>query len=209
MKKYVIYAGVNGAGKSTLYYADSHEDFYRINTDEIVRKMGKWEDVDLQMRAGIIAVRKIREYFDNGVSFNQETTLCGHAIMNNIQKAKALGYCIEMHYIGLKDVELAKKRVKDRVKKGGHGIQDSLIEKRYSMSLDNLNKAIPLCDKVVIYDNSVSFVKIAEFETGNIIWINEEVEADWFINNVLNKFEKGCDTKREDNQRKFPELKKR
>lgn len=41
MKKYIIYAGVNGAGKSTLYSSKPIQNMPRINTDEIVREMGK------------------------------------------------------------------------------------------------------------------------------------------------------------------------
>lgn len=93
MKRYIIYAGVNGAGKSTLYHTPAHKDFRtfpRINTDEMVQNMGDWKDTQLQMWAGKEAVRKIKEYFANVISFNQETTLCGHSIMKNIQLAKEL-----------------------------------------------------------------------------------------------------------------------
>ena len=38
------------------------------------------------------------QYLKDGISFNQETTLCGKSIIKNIQKAKEYGYYIEMHY---------------------------------------------------------------------------------------------------------------
>lgn len=45
MKKYVLIAGVNGAGKSTLYRAiDSIQELPRINTDEIVKVFGRWDN---------------------------------------------------------------------------------------------------------------------------------------------------------------------
>lgn len=37
-----------------------------------------------------------------------------------------------MNYIGLQNPEIAKARVKFRVSKGGHGIPDDVIEKRYA-----------------------------------------------------------------------------
>ena len=45
MKKYILIAGVNGVGKSTLFYL-LHEltGMPRINTDEIVREFGKWDN---------------------------------------------------------------------------------------------------------------------------------------------------------------------
>ena len=84
MKKYIIIAGVNGAGKSTLYQTlDSLKNIERINIDEIVREFGTWRNSQDVMKAGKIAVRKIKEYFEKGISFNQETTLCGNSTVSN------------------------------------------------------------------------------------------------------------------------------
>ena len=53
MKKYEIFAGVNGAGKSTLYATkDIPAGDFRVNTDEILRKLGDWRDEYLFMKAG-------------------------------------------------------------------------------------------------------------------------------------------------------------
>ena len=98
MKKYILIAGVNGAGKSTLYQTlDSLQAMERVNTDEIVRSFGDWRNSADVLNAGKVAVSKIKEYFRHGVSFNQETTLCGKSVLKNIDKAKSLGYEIELH----------------------------------------------------------------------------------------------------------------
>ena len=77
MKKYVIVAGVNGAGKSTLYQSDNYlRNMPRINVDEIVKEIGNWQNTKDVFKAGKIAVQRIKKYFDEGVTFNQETTLC-------------------------------------------------------------------------------------------------------------------------------------
>lgn len=99
-------ADVNGAGKSTLYQIlDSLQIMERVNTDEIVR------------------------FFDHGISFNQETVLCGNYIMKNIDRAKYLGYEVEIHCVGVETVEIAKQRIVYRVIHGGHGIPDDVVEK--------------------------------------------------------------------------------
>lgn len=117
MKKYILYAGVNGAGKSTLYQTNhAPTDIYRINTDEILKEFGDWRNPADLMKAGKIAVQRLNEYFQDGVSFNRETTLCGHTIFKSIQRAKAEGYVIEMHYVGIESAEIAKQRIeKDAV----------------------------------------------------------------------------------------------
>ncbi len=93
MKKYVLIAGVNGAGKSTLYQSlQSLRDMPRVNADEILREIGDWRNMGDVVAAGKIAVRKLSQYFDEEITFNQETTLCGKSILNNIDKAKKRGY---------------------------------------------------------------------------------------------------------------------
>lgn len=103
----------------------------RVNTDEILREFGDWRNMADVMAAGKIAVKKIAKYFDEDITFNQETTLCGKSILNNIAKAKKRGYFIELHYIGVENVDIAKERVVARIKQGGHGIAEQDIEKRY------------------------------------------------------------------------------
>ncbi len=89
MKKYILIAGVNGAGKSTLYQTlHSLHCMERINTDEILKEFGDWKNPKDQIRAGKLAVLKLRKCFDEDLSFNQETTLCGKSILGNIEKAK-------------------------------------------------------------------------------------------------------------------------
>lgn len=167
MKKYIIFAGVNGAGKTTLYQTSSeYKDLPRVNIDEIVRRFGSWKNNADVLKAGKIAVKQIKEYFDKEESFNQETTLCGYSIFKNVEKAKSLGYEVNLYYVGLASAELAKNRVERRVKDGGHGIPPGDIERRYVESLKNLRKIILMCDHVKIYDNTKSFRKIASFIHG-------------------------------------------
>lgn len=88
MKRYIIYAGVNGAGKSTLFSTVSHHaDLPRVNADEILREFGDWRKVEDVLKAGKIAVERLRQYIDQGVTFTQETTLCGKSVFRNIEKA--------------------------------------------------------------------------------------------------------------------------
>lgn len=167
MKKYVIFAGVNGAGKTTLYQTnEEYLDLPRINLDEIVRGIGSWKNSKDISEAGKIAVRNIQNLFNEGRSFNQETTLCGHSIFRNIDKAKALGFEIDLSYVGLQSAEIAIARVAQRVRAGGHGIPEEDIRRRYDESLHNLKKVISLCDRVRIYDNTNKFEIVAVYNKG-------------------------------------------
>jgi len=85
--------------------------------DEIVREFGSWKNAADAFKAGKIAVRKITEYFEEGASFNHEVTLCGNSVWSNIIRARKLGYQIEMYYVGVDSVDIAKARVASRVLK--------------------------------------------------------------------------------------------
>ncbi len=179
MPKYVIFAGVNGAGKTTLYQSNPKIlSMKRVNVDEIVRRIGRWDNSRDVSIAGREAVNKIKEYFENRVSFNQETTLCGNSIIKNIEKAKRLGYCIELYYVGLDSAELAVERVKIRVNNGGHGIPEQDIRKRYENSFLQLEKIIRYCDRIELFDNSKSFRTIAIYKDKRWIVIDDDV-PDW------------------------------
>lgn len=185
MKKYVLIAGVNGAGKSTLYQTiDSLKEMERVNTDEILREFGDWHSSYDTIKAGKIAINMINEYFEKGVSFNQETTLCGNSIIKNIKKAKELGYQIELHYVGLNNVDTAKARIAYRVSRGGHGIPDADVERRYTESFKKLKEVIPDCNIVVLYDNTISFNRFAIYKDGVIARINSDV-PDWFTSYLV------------------------
>lgn len=182
MKKYILIAGVNGAGKSTLFQTlASLKDMPRINTDEIVKSFGNWQNMSDVLKAGKIAVRKIKEYFEQGISFNQETTLCGASIIRNIEIAKSLGYRIELHYVGVASADIAKTRIAYRVSQGGHGIPDADVERRYTESFNRLREIISLCDMVVLYDNTKNFNRFAIYQTGKLCNISD-TRPDWYNN---------------------------
>lgn len=173
-------AGVNGAGKSTLYQTiESLKEIKRINTDEIVKSFGDWKNPNDVTKAGKIAVKTIKECFENRITFSQETTLCGNAILKNIDRAKELGYEIEVHFIGVDNVEIAKQRVADRVVAGGHGIPDEDIERRFIESFEHLKMIKEKCDLIVLYDNTEAFNRFAIYKNGNLYITNDKIPQ-WF-----------------------------
>lgn len=183
-KRYIIVAGVNGAGKTTLYRA-SHglNAAYRVNADEIRRDRGwDWRNDAFNFQAGIQAVKLLDEAFANGESISQETTLTGHDVINRIKTAKRNGYRIEMHYVGVDSVDIAKKRIARRVSLGGHGIPDADVERRYVRSLANVKKIAALVDRLFFYDNSheAGIRQIAEFANGRLL-DEAEVLPTWYL----------------------------
>lgn len=130
------------------------------------------------MKCAREAVKLIKNYIDKGISFNQETTLSGRSIINNIKRAKQKGYTIILNYIGIDTPETAKARVDLRVRKGGHVIPHEDIERRYFESLENLNRIIEICDEIKIYDNTDIFKLIACIEQGELVW-KDDTLPEW------------------------------
>ena len=176
----ILFAGVNGVGKSTLYNLyPTLANMPRVNVDEIARKYGRWDDVSVLMKAGKEAVMLQKQLFAEGKSFNQETTLCGKAVLSMIKKAKTSGYRVEIYYVGIDDVEICKKRISKRVSEGGHGIPDIDVERRYDESLRNMGDILVLCDFVVFFDNTEEFRMFAAYDNGLLIRYEEDTPK-WF-----------------------------
>ena len=179
MKKiFYLFAGVNGAGKSTLYNSEKLDNdiknSIRINTDEIVKKIGIWKNNSDKIRAAKIAINLRNECFQYDKSFNEETTLTGKTILKTINKAKELGYELQLFYVGVNNPEIAKERIKIRVEKGGHNIENDVVEKRYYESLTNLKEIISKFDKVYLYDNSKKYKNIFSFSNNKILFKSNE-----------------------------------
>ena len=176
MNRYILYAGVNGAGKSTLY----QNTMPRVNTDEILREFGDWRNTADLMKAGKIAIERLNAYLQAGITFNQETTLCGHTILRTICRAKQSGYGIELHYVGVDSVDIAKERVLMRVKQGGHGISETDIIKRYTETFNNLKIVLPECNLVSLYDNTTDFRRFAIYKDAQAVMVSKNVPQ-WYI----------------------------
>ena len=154
-------------------------DIPRVNVDEIVREIGgNWRNSADLIRAGKIALRRAKNCLEKKVSFNRETTLCGKTAVRDIIEAKRLGFEVELYFVYLSSVDIAKERVRHRVACGGHGIPEADIERRYTESLRRLQEVMPLCDKVELYDNSVQFIKVLTFKNSRLTYSAENV-PDW------------------------------
>lgn len=161
MSTFTIFAGVNGAGKSTLYRYESQKTNndlgVRICPDELlVQAGGDWRNSRDVARSGVETIDKIEYCLKNKLSFNWETTLFGGLSFKYIQMAKELGYKVKVNFVSTSSVEKNLKRIKQRVKKGGHGIEESLVRMRFNHQFANISKVMKLVDSVLFYNNDES-----------------------------------------------------
>lgn len=162
-----IIGGCNGAGKTTASYTVLPEmlncrEF--VNADEIAKGLSPFQPETVSFEAGRIMLVRIKELLRQHVDFAFETTLATKSHAPLIRLAQTQGYTVTLVYFWLESVELAKQRVSNRVKKGGHNIPETIIERRYYRGLQNFFTTFKtLVNAWFFYDNSDEFpVKIAE-----------------------------------------------
>jgi predicted ABC-type ATPase len=134
MPNLYIIAGCNGAGKTTASFTVLPEvlnckEF--VNADEIARGLSPFQPETVAIQAGRLMLKRIEDLMEEKADFAFETTLASRSYVKTIQRAKELGYTVTLLFFWLPSTEMAKKRVKERVLRGGHNIPEDTIVSRY------------------------------------------------------------------------------
>ncbi|QVL30865.1 zeta toxin family protein [Telmatocola sphagniphila] len=164
---FVLLGGINGAGKSsaaTELIGKSSPPLIFVNADQIARGLNGFFPESVAFEAGRILVEWLNALREKRANFSVETTLSGRSYIPLIQKLKAEGYEILLHYLWPGSVELAVSRVQYRVSQGGHDIPAETIHRRYKRSLKLFwDHYRPLADRWFVYNNSgLNTASIAE-----------------------------------------------
>lgn len=154
-KQLWLLAGGNGAGKSTFYkLALQPLGVPFINADEIAKEAYPNDPEGNSYNAAVMAENLRMQLLKDGKNFCFETVFSHPSKIDFIGKAKALGYTVILVIIHIDPPELNIARVNQRVIDGGHAVPEEKIKNRIPRVLDNVAKAIPLCDDVRVLDNS-------------------------------------------------------
>lgn len=145
-----IVAGPNGAGKTTLVYARLAGRIVVVNPDAIAAAMPRPDE----RAAGVRAVVWRNQLIADRTDFAVETTLTGNTPLKLMRDAQAAGYEITLAYVGLSSAELSASRVIDRVRRGGHAVPLTHVERRYPDTIAKLPIAIGIADRTYVFDNS-------------------------------------------------------
>lgn len=155
-----VLAGVNGGGKSSIagaMFRTSGADYY--NADEIARRLKDANHKLSQFEANSAAwqqgMRLLERAIADKLDFAFETTLGGNTVPRMLSEAAEKGGQVYVWYVGLNSPELHIRRVRARVRRGGHNISDADIRRRYDHSRMNLVHLLPAVTAVRVYDNSI------------------------------------------------------
>jgi len=177
-----IIAGPNGAGKTTFakeflpHYAKC-ENF--VNADLIAQGLSPFSPEAAAMRAGRLLLEQIHLLANKRSDFGFETTLSGVTYMALLQRLKAQGYRIQLFFLWIPTVEMALARIADRVRRGGHGIPEEVVRRRFQKGIQNLFTLYrPLLDLWVLFDNSGTKPQlIAREEVGELRVFDQKLFA--------------------------------
>ena len=156
--KIVILAGPNGAGKST-FAPKIVRDFLHlkefVNADTVAAGLSAFGPADVAIEAGRIVRNRLRELAAEGANFAFETTLATRSFAPWLRKLRAQGYEVHLIFVWLVTADLAAQRVSDRVRLGGHAIEEETIRRRYVRGITNFHKLYrPLAHEWAVWDNS-------------------------------------------------------
>lgn len=164
MKRLYIIAGCNGAGKTTASYTVLPEmlnckEF--VNADEIAKGLSPFNADAVAVEAGRLMLSRIAMLLEKGETFSIETTLATRSYLNLVKKAQSQGYSVTLLFFWIDSPTLAKNRVAQRVREGGHSIPSDVIERRYFNGLKNLFEIfMPIVDDWCLYDNNSTLAQL-------------------------------------------------
>ncbi len=139
--------------------------------------------------AALIAEFLRQQLISVGHSFSFETVMSHASKLEILKQALDAGYRNYLYFISTDSVQINIARVKERVRKGGHNVDEEKIVERYTRSLDLLSKVIPYTYRTFLIDNSrLSYRLIAEFEKDNFV-IHDQDIPNWFRLYVLEKMQ--------------------
>jgi len=157
-KKIIIVAGPNGAGKTTFameFLPNEAGCPVFVNADLIARALSPFNPDVAAFRAGKIMLSEIEEHARREESFAFETTLSGKTYARMIRKWRDEGYVVKLFFLKLDSVELAIRRVGQRVREGGHNIPEEDIRRRFVNGMRNFDGLYcMIVDEWALYDNS-------------------------------------------------------
>jgi predicted ABC-type ATPase len=165
-----LIAGCNGAGKTTfaIEYLSKEVNCLRfLNPDEIARGLSPLAPAAAAFKAARLLLREVRHSIRGRESFGLESTLSGKTYLQLLRQAKRAGFRIHLHYLWLPTPILAIRRIRERVRKGGHNVRAADVRRRFGRSLRHfVENYAPLADRWALWDNQTSPARLlADSET--------------------------------------------
>ena len=154
----IVLAGPNGAGKTTASSAILRETLdiaEFVNADVIAQGLSGFAPEHAALQAGRVMLQRLKELAESRASFSFETTLASRSFAPWLEQLVADGYHFHLFYFWLPSADMAIARVAQRVRLGGHFVDDDTIRRRYTRGVRNFFTLYrPITTSWRFYDNS-------------------------------------------------------
>ncbi|AUS04236.1 zeta toxin family protein [Pseudotamlana carrageenivorans] len=157
--KLLIIAGCNGSGKSSFSRAFTPKETTSYDYDKIFK--ANYDALIPSDIRDVMAHNLSRENLESSINHSIKNNLnfCYETNFNSTplfwaKKFKNVGYRIEIVYLCLNSIQIAKERVLIRFENGGHFVPDAEVEERYRLGYDNLNKHWSFFDSISLFETS-------------------------------------------------------
>jgi predicted ABC-type ATPase len=171
----LVLAGPNGSGKSTVA-RKLNIPGVSVNADDLKKEYGLTELEAAQQ------AEKLREaLLTKKGDFTFETVMSTERNLDLMKRAAKAGYEVRCIYVLTRDADINVERVKIRAASGGHDVPAGKIRSRYVKALALIPEVVRVCDKMLMYDNSLSPELIfSKDEAGTVVrgnecWTMEEI----------------------------------
>ncbi len=172
-KQLWLLVGGNGAGKSTFYRLFLEpQGLPFVNADQLARIAFPEAPEEHSYEAARLAEQQRQQLLLRGTSFCFETVYSHPSKVDFTAQAKALGYQVILVLIHLERPELNEARIDQRVREGGHAVPRNKVFSRIPRLLGHVRVAVPLCDRVQVYDNSLAedpFRPVLTIRDGDVV----------------------------------------
>lgn len=180
-----LIGGPNGAGKTTFakQFLPAVGVMEFLNADSLAAGLSPLDPPLAATRAARLLLSRWKELVAQKVSFAFESTLSGRTYARMIREAKSKGYRLQLTYLYLDTVQLSIRRVRERVKKGGHDVPITDLKRRFLPSLRNFFELyLPLADQALLYNFTLKPPPlVASWRKGKLN-IHSPADYDFLIN---------------------------
>jgi predicted ABC-type ATPase len=153
----VVIGGPNGAGKSTAapsLLRDTLAVTEFVNADVLASGLSGFRPQGSAVAAGRIVLDRLHALAARRVDFAFETTMASKTFAPWLRKLADQGYG-SISCSWLPTADLAVRRVRERVRAGGHDVAEPAIRRRFGSGIRNfLDLYRPLAQSWRVYDNS-------------------------------------------------------
>ena len=114
------------------------------------------------LAAGRMMLRMIDEYVWRGESFDFETALSGRNYARSIPEWQAEGYWVTLCLLlRLPTPEMAVSRVQNRVREGGHHVDEAVVRRRFDAGWRNFQRLYrDVVNEWILFESSEEIPKI-------------------------------------------------